>query len=246
MTIQHIPSFLVHRTIHICDGSTELRPYIEQLPNTFPHVGQTLYHKRNIIKKIEINGNWYVIKSFKKPNLINRIIYGLFRKSKASRSYRYSHKLLKLGINVPQPIGYLQYQICGLFNDSYFISSLSKCENTYNNLSNFPTEEKEQVLTAIGQLVAKMHDNRIYHRDLSGGNILFKFIDNKPYLEILDLNRMSFCRVSLSLGCKNFERLDASPQELVVMALAYAKARGLNPQKCINKTLTFNYHYHHS
>ena len=242
--VNHLPSFLIHRTLKIGNSYEGYINFIENLPYTFTNSGKTLYHKRNIIKLISVGDKHFVVKSFKKPNFLNKLIYGCFRGSKASRSYKYSIKLLKLGINVPAPVGYLQYRVCCLFDQSYFVSEFSQCPYTYNSLLDKTIPDRENILIAIGQLVAKMHQNKIFHRDLSGGNILFGMVDNKLKLELLDLNRMSFMKISLSLGCKNFERLDATPQDLVIMGTAYAKARQLNPQKCINKILKYNYKYH--
>ena len=45
---------------------------------------------RNIIKIINIDGVDLNIKAFKIPNLINRIAYNFFRKSKAQRSFEYA------------------------------------------------------------------------------------------------------------------------------------------------------------
>ena len=237
-------SYLQFQTMVVNKSFSKLKENIENLPSTFDEQGITLYHKRNIIKKMQWNGVEVVVKSFKRPNWINRIIYGCLRGSKASRSYKYSKKLQKLGIGVPQPIAYLQFRKFGLFDQSYFISQFSECRFIYNSLYKQPKKQKELILSAIGEMVAKMHDNKIFHRDLSGGNILFDFKGEKVEIELLDLNRMNFGPVSMTMGCKNFERLDATPEELVIMANAYAKARNLNAQKCINKILIFNYKYH--
>ena len=43
--------------------------------------------KRNEIKFFSVNGNNYNVKSFKKPFFFNKIIYAIFRKSKAFRSF---------------------------------------------------------------------------------------------------------------------------------------------------------------
>ena len=53
------------------------------LINSFDTSGKLLYGgNRNAIKIFEINNGIINIKSFKVPNLINKIIYKYFRKSK--------------------------------------------------------------------------------------------------------------------------------------------------------------------
>jgi hypothetical protein len=64
--------------------------------------------KRNTIKLFELEGYTINIKSFKVPNLINKIAYKYFRKSKARRSYEYAVRLLENGIGTPKPIAFFE------------------------------------------------------------------------------------------------------------------------------------------
>ena len=50
--------------------------------------------QRNAIKLFDVDDITLNIKSFKKPNLINKIAYRYFRKSKASRSFEFASKLI--------------------------------------------------------------------------------------------------------------------------------------------------------
>ena len=56
--------------------------------------------QRNAIKLFDIDGFVVNVKSFKKPNLINKIAYRYFRKSKASRSFEYASKLMEFQIGI--------------------------------------------------------------------------------------------------------------------------------------------------
>jgi len=49
---------------------------------------------RNVIKLFDLDSVKVNVKSFKKPHLLNSIIYRYFRKSKARRSFEYANKLL--------------------------------------------------------------------------------------------------------------------------------------------------------
>ena len=64
--------------------------------------------QRNIIKLFDLNDKTINIKSFKIPNLINKVAYKYFRKSKARRSFEYATILLDKGIGTPQPFAYLE------------------------------------------------------------------------------------------------------------------------------------------
>jgi len=45
------------------------------------------------------------------------------------------------------------------------------------------------------------------HRDYSPGNILFDKIDGEYHFMLVDINRMSFGKISIDMGCANFARL---------------------------------------
>lgn len=61
---------------------------------------------RNTIKLFQIEEKIYNIKSFKSPNLVNKIAYRYFRKSKAKRSFEFATLLIEKGIGTPNPIAF--------------------------------------------------------------------------------------------------------------------------------------------
>src|SRR4029453_6035511 len=78
---------------------------------------------RNVIKTFQLDGGKVVnVKSFRRPNFVNRIVYKYFRQPKASRSFHHSHKLLDRGIKVPQPIAFFENFNSYSVTESYFIS----------------------------------------------------------------------------------------------------------------------------
>src|SRR5690606_33305903 len=78
--------------------------------------------KRNKIKIFDIGGIMINVKSFKIPNLFNKIAYRYFRKSKAKRSFEYANYLIKNGIGTPKPIAFFErFNALGL-QDSYYMS----------------------------------------------------------------------------------------------------------------------------
>ncbi len=60
-----------------------------------------------------------VVKYFKIPYFINKIVYTFFKKSKAQKSYEYA---LKIKDFTPKPIGYIEFYKFGLLDESYFVS----------------------------------------------------------------------------------------------------------------------------
>jgi len=70
------------------------------------HIASTYQDKADrildIVTHFESQGN-INIKSFKVPNLINKIAYRYFRTSKARRSFEYGNQLLENGVLTPAP-----------------------------------------------------------------------------------------------------------------------------------------------
>ena len=65
---------------------THLQKQIEEIPKFFADEGKVVYDGRNILKRISLDNVDVVVKSFKKPHIINRVVYSYFRQSKAARS----------------------------------------------------------------------------------------------------------------------------------------------------------------
>ncbi|MFA6582326.1 MAG: glycosyltransferase [Paludibacter sp.] len=222
-----------------------LDEFVYNIPDSFVNNGKTIHAGRNTIKIFEEKGYKIVVKSFRIPIFINRIIYGVFRTSKAQRSYKYAEKLIKIGIGTPAPIGYYEQRTVFLFSKSYYASLQSECNYTFNDLINnqqFP--DRNDVLKAISRFTADLHEKGVLHRDYSAGNILFQQKGNKIDIEILDLNRMEFGKVDLEKGCKNFERLNIDTESLTIMAKEYAIVRGFDQQTCIENVLKMRWSKH--
>ena len=83
-----------------------LTDFIYHLPGCFFKDGETIYQGRNILKKYDIQGYRLIVKRFKRPNIINQIVYSFFRRSKARRSFDYSLEVQKRGFGVADPIAY--------------------------------------------------------------------------------------------------------------------------------------------
>ncbi|MBQ9077186.1 MAG: hypothetical protein IJY31_05020 [Muribaculaceae bacterium] len=222
------------RTLVLSPEFSHLEEFMLTIPERFRNNEGTVIHKgRNELREFKINGIPIVVKSFRIPNIINRIAYGFLRQSKAQRSYIYAKMLLKNGIGTPAPIGYYTERKGFFFSLSYYACLKSECTHTYIDLikSDYPNQEK--ILRAIARVTARIHELKWIHKDYSRGNILFKETsEGNIKLEIIDLNRIRFQKVNMKKGCKNFERLPGSPKTLRILANEYAKARGFNPDKC--------------
>ena len=221
------------RVVFVNEVYADFFSFIKVLPVYFKNgEGRVIYKGRNELREFRYKGVDLVVKSFRKPNLINRIVYGLFRSSKAQRSYEYAKMLLQSGIGTPQPVGYYTERSGLLFTHSYYVSLKSECPYTYYDLMKTDFPGQEQILRAIARTTAAMHEHGYLHKDYSRGNILFKETDGGVKVEIIDLNRIRFMEIGMEAGCKNFERLPGTQEMFAVLADEYAKARGFDFCKC--------------
>ncbi|REH01111.1 lipopolysaccharide kinase InaA family protein [Flavobacterium aquicola] len=203
---------------------------IENIINKFSNTGEVFIEgKRNVIKLFEFDGMTINIKSFKIPNLINKIAYRYFRKSKARRSFEYATRLLENGIGTPQPIAYLEnYNWLGL-KDSYYACEHLQCDLTFRELlelSDYP--DHEIILRQFTRFSYDLHQKGIEFKDHSPGNTLIKKNADGHYdFFLVDLNRMNFHeKMSFDLRMKNLCRLTPVKDMVKVMSNEYAKISG--------------------
>jgi|SRR5690554_2083369 len=183
-------------------------------------------------KEIKIN-----IKSFKIPNIVNKIAYRFFRKSKAKRSYEFACTLLKKGIGTPQPIGYVENFRLGL-KDSYYISEHLSYDFTIREPfldKDFP--DRENVLRQFTRFTYDLHQNGIEFLDHSPGNTLVKKISNYEYkFFLVDLNRMTFHEyLDFETRMKNFAKLTPDKDILRIESDEYAKLINEDAEKIFGR-----------
>lgn len=204
-------------------GEIELRNYIQN----FNSKGVLFCDgKRNKIRLFELGGEKINIKSFKIPNLINKIAYKYFRKSKARRSYEYATALLEKGIGTPQPIAYFEnYDWLGL-KDSYYVSEHLETELTFRELVTMPDYPgHENILRQFSKFSFDLHEKGIEFLDHSPGNTLIKKVSENQYnFYLVDLNRMNFHEsMNFDLRMKNLSRLTPKKEMIKVMSNEYSK-----------------------
>ena len=181
---------------------------------------------RNLIKEFDVDGNKVIVKSFKKPNLINRIIYRYIRLSKAKRSYDYAMKLQEAGIGTPKPYAYFEnYDILGL-KDSYYISDHLFADLTFRELVEIPDfPDHNTILRQFTHFCFLLHEKGIEFKDHSPGNTLIKKIGDGQYaFYLVDLNRMNFHdSMSFDQRMENLKRLTPKEEMVAVMSNEYSK-----------------------
>ena len=121
-----------HRTLVVHPQFKDVEGFLASLPERFLRQEGTVIHKgRNELRRMSYGGKEFVVKSFHRPNIINRFVYGIFRPSKAKRSYNNALLYQQIGVGTPCPVGYLNVRSGGLFDRSYYVTLASDCPYTY-------------------------------------------------------------------------------------------------------------------
>jgi serine/threonine protein kinase len=211
---------------------------LKEIQKHFQASSNSIHKARNEIKIIKHDKQELVIKSFKVPHLLNKIIYSFFRDSKAKKSYENSVKIIDF---VPKPIGYVEFQKFGLIHDSYFVSENFNYDFTIREpLLNEIFEDKERIFKEFAYFTQQLHKHNIYHLDYSPGNILIKKENGQFIFKIVDINRMQFKALDLETRLKNFAKLWAKDEDLEVIVREYAKLVNEDETYCLQKALEFS------
>lgn len=218
-----------------------LKPSFESIREIFSGGKHTIHKARNELKVIELRGVKTVVKSFKIPHLLNRIVYTHFRKGKAYKSYHNALRLQELGISTPSPIALIEFYESGLLGESFFIAEFFDYDFTIRTPLLEPLEDREAIFTAFAAYTYGLHQKGVWHLDYSPGNILIKREESGYQFSIVDINRMEFREITPLEGCENFNKLWASDEELEIMGREYARLSGFNVAVTIAEMKKHNY-----
>lgn len=205
-----------------------LKASFESIQEIFAGDDHSIHKARNELKIIELDGIKTVVKSFKVPHLLNRIVYTYFRKSKAYKSYHNALRLEELGISTPKPIALIEFYESGLLGESFFIAEYFDYDFTIRTPLLEPLEDREAIFKAFAAYTYDLHQKGVWHLDYSPGNILIKRTEKKYQFSIVDINRMEFRPITPFEGCENFNKLWASDKEIEIIGREYARLSGFN------------------
>ena len=225
-------------------GEDKYQKFILEIRNYFQKEKNTLFKQRNTIKLIAYDEKKYAVKSFKTPHLLNQIVYRFFRASKAQRSYENSVKLKELGINTPNPIGYIEFPSLFLFKESYYISEFFDFDFEIRDvLSDENFKDRETILEAFVAFSYDLHNKGVYHVDYSPGNVIIKKLEEGYEFAIIDVNRMKFIEYDDEIRFKNLSRFSTSAEDLEFIAKHYAKISGID--EVFSISTLWKYHNEH-
>lgn len=209
-----------------------LTPFISSLPDIFLEEGETIYEGRNTLKCFQIEGVDLVVKSFKKPHIINKIAYSFFRESKAKRSYLYALDLLGRGVMTPAPIAYINEYKHGLLSRSYYVCVYQRNALPIAPYVNGDAEDKV-LLSDMVRFIVSLHKKNVLHLDLSPGNVLVEKCDGQNKFSVIDINRLKIENIDKDKAYRNFARLSRNRYVSTTIAEIYADERGWDREETI-------------
>ncbi len=205
---------------------------IEGFISEFDNSGELFVKgNRNSIKLFKLDALTLNIKSFKKPNLINKIVYRYFRKSKARRSFEFASKLMEMQIGTPNPVAFFEnYDFIGLKESYYACEHLENVFEFREIVQNEAFENRDFIIREFTQFTFEMHEKGIEFLDHSPGNTLIrKNTDGSYSFFLVDLNRMKFHEsLDFKTRMKNLSKITHKKDMIVVMSNEYAKLSGEN------------------
>ncbi len=203
------------------------RSTLEDQLGNFDNSGMPFVNgQRNKIRLFELGSTTINIKSFKIPNLINRVAYRFFRKSKARRSFEFANRLLDNGIATPHPIAFAEELTLFGLRRSYYICEHIDVDLTFRELvevENYP--DYEVILQQFIRFCFQLHEKGIEFLDHSPGNTLIKKVGEGVYeFYLVDLNRMNFhANMDFESRMKNLSHLTPLKSMVSQMSKEYHK-----------------------
>lgn len=218
--------------------------FVKRLPEIFEQEGELLYDGRNKVKRYRVNDKELVVKRYKRPNIIQRITYTFFKKSKTERAYLFAGMLRERGFDTPHEVAYIEQKKNGLFQDGFFVSL--NCG--YPPISQIlrTRDSDRRPATKLAAYIAELHKKGILHGDLNLTNILYHIDDEGNYLfTLIDTNRSIFKSPSQKECLENLKRVTHNKSLLRHIVTQYAIIRGWNPRACALEVFRYLLQFEH-
>ncbi len=218
-------STLKLKTQVIAPEYTAVSDFVDSLPDRFASEGETLHDGRNTVKRFTIDGRRLIVKRYKRPNIVQRIAYTFFERSKAERAYDFAAVLRDRGISTPHEVAYIEQSSGGLLVSSYFVSEECAWPSLREALER--PDFDRTLASALGRYLVGLHERHIAHGDLNLGNILYHAQADGTYaFALIDTNRSHFGPLSRRDCLHNLLRLTYDTALMRFVVREYASVRG--------------------
>lgn len=225
--------------IIIAPEFSHLSSFISQMPQSVDKgEGEVVYDGRNKVVKFLHDGKAFMIKRFKRVNIIQQVVYSFFRKTKAERAYLYADIFKERGISTPQPVAYMEFKRLGLFSLGFFVSLEAEGIETHRILRDVEDYDPN-LAQAVAEQVMLLHSKGIMHGDLNLSNFLTTKDDKGYHFTMIDINRSKFCDgFPTDEQClSNMVRLTHRRDLYSDLITRYARLRGWDEKETAEKAL---------
>lgn len=222
----------------IASWARDVAPLVDEIvAGGVPADAVDIYRGRNRVVKLTRCGRDINIKAFRKPNVLNRYVYGTLRESKARRSFEFASRLRCLGFDTPEPLAYIEVCDGRRFGDSYYLSQQLEGFRDMRVIDD--ADDRAMLADQLGALMARMHDAGVWMKDFSQGNVLRRRTGRKQHYEffLVDINRMEFGVTSRRKLMTNFRTITDDMSFLRILVRAYARHSGRPADEVMREAL---------
>ncbi|MBQ2779743.1 MAG: hypothetical protein IJF46_08230 [Bacteroidaceae bacterium] len=229
--------------LHIHPDYEFMRPEIKKIASGDYVPDRIFCNNRNVVSKITLAGRAFVVKKYKRPTIANCIIYTFFRKSKARRAYEYALRLLRLGIDTPFPVAYIEDKRCGFFHTGYLITEYMDYPTLAEmKAESMPVDELYKLGNDLISFTIMLQEKRALPLDYNPSNIFYRYDEQTGHFSfaLTDINRMRFGRIPWSRDAmRSFEQFGITTDKLYHFLLGYAIERNVDIDLCMYEFLSF-------
>lgn len=176
-----------------------------------------VYRARNTLVRLDGPTGPVVVKAFGKGKPWRLHL----NTSKAAESWDHAVRVLRVGLSTPEP----RAAVAASGTGGFFVCDwVEGCRSVWDLHDGTLAAEH---LPRLAEYVARMHELGVHHRDLTPGNVLLREAGKEFEHVLIDLNRMQFGPVSLTVGLAALAKLECHG----ALCAPYAVARGVEVAK---------------
>ncbi len=226
----------------------DLTDFLNSLDTRYKKKGRTLHVDNNAVRSFAITelGREIVVKRYQKNVKLQRLVYSLFKTCQAEKAYYNALKLQTLGIDTPNPIGFVKQTKIGLMDYCYFASEKSNAKSLEPAFQ-FGRLLDYDLAISLARFLISLHTKGILHHNLKAGNILYtQDADTNYHFSLIDNNTIEFTERDLSIRerLSNICKLGNKDQFLQI-AGCYAEVLGLDKKMAVEEASEVRDEYDH-
>lgn len=211
----------------------KIADFFEQLPAAFDEGGELIFKGRNVIKSYVVDGTDIIVKRFKRPSFLQKIVYSFFKGNKALRAFQNGQELLKRGIDTPEPIAYVDTWSNGLLQSCFYACGRNDNPDIKTVLDK--DDWDKDIAKAFAHFSAQLHERGILHLDLNITNVLFN--PQTLQFSVIDINRVDFYpqgkNIAIEKCLDNLTRYTGRLDLHQYVLQQYAEARNLDIEQTV-------------